>query len=458
MQRTDCTEMDVPRPYLGCENRDERLNGTAVLEPPGRPWLQRNEKPLDATPSNGASPKLDNGKNGDVVFYVTTLDLAANMKRVKFHAVCHFQEYAIHKDFAESRRVIVAYKGPAGFTAADLAAGHIQAKYHAERVGTLDFAEMGFDGEPNSFVGWWDEALGMDRYESYTDFVSRADQRTKWLPKPQAGDDIAAVDHAVDEVKDPIGDVDPRAFHGPLGRIALNTQSETEANPLFVMAHLMAFFGIAAGRQAHFVVSGSRHRLNLYVGVVGLSGSSRKGMAGDVATAIFKRVDNYFTEDNITDGLNSGAGLLWHLRDQTFKQTKDGDVVVEEGVADKRRVFLESELASVLKQGHREHDPMTELLRKFWDGKDVVRSNVRTDPLKVTGGHIGIVGHCTPSDVEMHLTDVDKGNGTANRFLWLFGTRSKVLPGGGNVFGLLDLLGADLRAIIEGIELRKKQP
>jgi hypothetical protein len=445
MQRPNSRDSDVLRPDLYQSN-----NGTAVCDPPSRPKRQENNKP-----SNGASPKLNNGKIGDVVFAPTTPGLACEMRRVLLKAVDIAREHDQRKHMFGRRAVIAAYRGNLGFAGADGAARFALDKCHAERAGTLDLTEMGFDGEPEEFFDWWEEAGGGVHFDGAVDFISRAEQLTKWLQKPRAGDDVAIVDQAVDEVKDPIGDVDPRAFHGPLGRIALRTQPETEANPLFVLAHLMAFFGIAVGRQAHFVVSGSRHRLNLFIGVVGLSGTSRKGMAGDVASAIFHRVDPYFAEENITDGLNSGAGLLWHLRDETFKQTRDGDTIADPGVSDKRRVFLESELASVLKQGHRDHDPMTELLRKFWDGKDVVRSNVRNDPLKVTGGHIGIVGHCTPADVEIHLTDTDKGNGTANRFLWLFGTRSKVLPSGGNLFGLLDFLGEDLKAIIDSIEFAR---
>jgi hypothetical protein len=191
----------------------------------------------------------------------------------------------------------------------------------------------------------------------------------------------------------------------------------------------------------------------LFIGLIGLSGSSRKGMAGDVALAIFNRVDPQFAVDNITDGLNTGAGLLWQLRDKMFQQSSDGEPAeCDEGVTDKRRVFLESELAAVLKSGHNDRDPVTEHLRKFWDGKECVRNNTRKDPLKVTGGHVGIVGHCTPSDLEIHLNDNDKRNGTANRFMWLFGTRSKRLPRGGDVFSLLDVMGDQIADIIAAIQ------
>ena len=241
------------------------------------------------------------------------------------------------------------------------------------------------------------------------------------------------------DIADPIGDIDPAAFHGPIGRLALLTQPETEANAVFVLLHLLAFAGATVSRNIHFTVAATRHRLNLFIALIGLSGMGRKGMAGDVAKEIWRRVDKEFAAENITDGLNCSAGLLWHLRDATWKRDKEGELkCTDEGTSDKRRVFLETEFASVLKQGQRENDPMTEYLRKLFDGNDVIRSNVRNDPLKVTGAHVSVIGHCTPTDIEIYLTEADKGNGTANRFLWMFGTRARVISTGGNVFDLLE--------------------
>lgn len=407
-----------------------------------------NQATAEASP-NGNGKHGEHGRPGEIVFLATDMDLAPEMRKLKFRATCAIKETSLRRVTLERKSVVVAYSGKDNRAQAITQAKAAVTTDLAERAGILDWdGAFGFSGKPDDFVDWYEDAIAMDRFEHGGDFLRLAEERSEqWLSKG----DVAGGDHS-DEVRDPIGDVDPCAFHGPLGRIALKTQSETEANPLFVLAHLMAFFGAIVGRQAHFVVSGTMHRLNLFVGIIGLSGSSRKGMAGDVALAIFQRVDALFEQENITDGLNSGAGLLQNLRDKTFKITDDGPVTIDEGVSDKRRVFLESELAAVLKQGHRDSDPMTEHLRKFWDGKEVVNSNVRKDPLKVTGAHVALVGHCTPADLESHLTEGDKRNGTANRFIWLFGTRSKVLPRGGNVFSLLDFLTDDLDAIVNVIQ------
>jgi hypothetical protein len=222
-----------------------------------------------------------------------------------------------------------------------------------------------------------------------------------------------------------------------------------------VLLHLLVFFGIAVGRGSYFITSASRHYLNLFIGLVGASGFGRKGTAAHVAKEIWRKVDPEFTDGKIMGGLNSGAGLLYHLRDASQKPGKNGKSEPDEGVKDKRHVFLESELSSTLMQGHREHDPILCQLRQFFDGDHIVGSYTK-DPTKVTGGHVGIVGHCTPTDLEIHLSDADKANGTANRFMWHHGGRSKSLSEGGNVFDLLDnVLSPELGRLKDALEFAK---
>ena len=268
-------------------------------------------------------------------------------------------------------------------------------------------------------------------------------------PSAEIGDDV------LEDVSDPVEDVDPAAFHGVLGKLALLTQPETEANPLFVQLHLLTFFGAAIGRTAYFVTSATHHYMTLYIGLVGPTGTGRKGTAADVAREIWRKIDPAFTDTKIRGGLNSGAGLLYHLRDPSEKRGKKGKPESDEGVDDKRHVFLESELSSALMHGHREHEPILCQLRDFFDCRPVVGSYTR-DPTTVTGGHIGIMGHCTPPDLTLHLNDLDKKNGTANRFMWHHGVKSKSLPEGGNVFGLLDnFLSAELDGLKDAVEFAR---
>jgi hypothetical protein len=308
-----------------------------------------------------------------------------------------------------------------------------------------DDVEQWLEGRPDS---WGPE-------ECRAELERLAAEAPAWTPDASS---IMAPDQDGDDedVRDPVGDPDPKAFHGPLGRLALDTQRETEANPLFVLLHLVVFFGVAVGRGPYFIISGSRHHLNLFVALIGISGRGRKGTAADLARQIWRKIDAPFVDHNITNGLNSGSGLLADLRDPSITKGKKGESIVDEGVADKRRVYLQPELSTVLRQGHRDSDPLLEYLRSFFDGDECVGSKT-IDPRKVTGAHVSLFGHCTPDDLKAYLDDVDKANGTANRLLWLFGVRSKRLPSGGDLFALLDngFLDADLRKLRDALVFAK---
>jgi hypothetical protein len=400
---------------------------------------------------NGKHASPRSGERGSVVMVCVDLGLAEAMRRVIFPAACWTDDAGSLKEFADNRQVVVVHCGREGATVAQTAATHFQARCHPERVGIIDLADaLGFAGPADAFVDWYEDRSGMGQFEDGVDFVRQVADRAEWrrFTATLLDDD----DEPGSDVKDPIGRVDPRAFHGILGRLALETQPETEADPLAVLIHLLVFFGASIGRGPHFVISGTRHRLNLFEALVGVTGSSRKGTAGDVARTTWSMIDPDFERENIIDGLNSGAGLLINIRDASVRRDKNGKPIADEGVTDKRRAFLEDELGTVLKSGHRENESLLDLLRKFWDGREVVRSNTR-DPTRVTEGHVAVVGHCTPDELKFNLSELDKQNGTANRFEYLLCRRSKFLPKGGDVFDLLsNFLSAELQELREALE------
>jgi uncharacterized protein DUF3987 len=334
---------------------------------------------------------------------------------------------------------------------------------HAARVGLWTIPELGRESVPD--LKTFDETWGVNGKDGLAILLKNErpwDNAATWAnPVIQTNGKPRFTSAGVDEddgqvVGDVVGDVDRIAYHGVMGRLALSTQPETEANPLFVLCTLLVFFGIAVGRTAYFIRSARRHYMNLFVAVIGESGISRKGTSADVATAIFRRVDQSFTDESIRGGLNSGPGLLHNLRDPSKKRIKKKGgktaEIEDEGVENKLRVCMETEFGSVLKQGRRENDPLFETMRKFFDGDECIRSDTKGDPLKVTGGHVGVVAHGTPSDMDIHVPDALKDDGTLNRYLVIYGTRSKVLPRGGDVFFLLDqVLGDDVRVLRDSL-------
>ena len=381
--------------------------------------------------------------------------------------VAHSKERTLERSAKDLGHVIVVRPtwGPGRQEAQDLAD---RLRPHAQKVGLWTVPELGRETCPD--LKTFDELWGPGGKDGLSTLLINErpwDNAAVWSLRTSSngnGKHVGPLVGSDDEddaepVGDVVGDVDRAAFHGPLGQLARLTQPETEANELFVLVTLLVFFGIAVGRTAYFIRSARHHYMNLFVALIGLSGVSRKGTSADVVMEIFRRVDPKFAEECIRGGLNSGPGLLYSLRDPSKRRVKKKGKMVEvedDGVENKLRVCMETEFGSLLKQGHREQNPLFENLRMFFDGDGVVRSDTKTDPLKVTGGHVGIVAHGTPSDMNVHVDSKDKEDGTLNRFLVIYGTRSKVLPRGGDVFLLLDqVLGNQLNQLREALDFAR---
>lgn len=372
--------------------------------------------------------------------------------------VAHSKERTLERSVMDADRVVVVTPryGPGRQEAIELAD---RLASHAKEISTWTVPELGLETAPD--LKTIDKTWGPSGKDGLSTLLVNERPWEKKTDAPAISNGLhpstngngkrpSEID-VLDDVTDPVKDVDPAAFHGLLGKLVHATQPETEANPLFVLLHLLTFFGVAVGRKPHFITGGTHHYLSMYVAIIGPTGLGRKGSAGDVAREIWRKVDPEFTNDKIRGGLNTGAGLLYHLRDASEKRGKNGTSEVDEGVEDKRHVFLETELSSVLIQAKTESNPILCQLRDFWDGRPTIGSYTR-EPIKVTGGHIGIVGHCTAVDLATHLEKAQKANGTANRFLWHYGGRSKELPEGGNVFTLLDnVLAPELGRLREAI-------
>ncbi|MGH3088079.1 MAG: DUF3987 domain-containing protein, partial [Rubrobacteraceae bacterium] len=146
---------------------------------------------------------------------------------------------------------------------------------------------------------------------------------------------------------------------------------------------------------------------------------------------LFHAASPEWTEERILNGLSSGEGLIYQVRDRQTGENKDGErVTLDEGAPDKRLLILEGEFAGVLKVMCREGNTLSPITRSAWDGGKL-NTLTRNSPLKATDAHISIVGHITREELTRHLSATDTENGFANRFLWIMVKRSKVLPFGG---------------------------
>jgi hypothetical protein len=136
------------------------------------------------------------------------------------------------------------------------------------------------------------------------------------------------------------------ALCGLPGKIVGAIEPHTEADPVAVLASLLAAFGNAIGRGAFFRVGADTHHLKLNIGLVGDTSKGRKGMSWSYVRELMHAADGRWTEERVLHGLSSGEGLIYAVRDRVEGVNKKGEIiVVDEGVEDKRLLVLEAELA-----------------------------------------------------------------------------------------------------------------
>jgi hypothetical protein len=226
-------------------------------------------------------------------------------------------------------------------------------------------------------------------------------------------------------------ELDGAALHGLAGEIVAAVEPHSEADPVAVLVSLLSAYGNVVGRSAHFRVGAGKHHLKINAALVGETSKGRKGMSWDYVADLMGAVAPEWTEGRVVNGLSSGEGLIYAVRDRVVGEDKDGEPVVRDpGELDKRLFVMEGEFAGVLSQASREGNVLSAVIRSAWDtGK--LNTLTKNNPTKATDAHISIVGHITRTELVRLLTESDAHNGFANRFLWLCVRRSKRLPFGG---------------------------
>ena len=240
-------------------------------------------------------------------------------------------------------------------------------------------------------------------------------------PEPEPGQEEATLEIAW---PDPIDDA---AYHGLVGEIVREIEPTTEADPIALLLHLLAFFGNAAGIRPHVMVEDTEHGTNEFVALVGATSKSRKGTAERRIRRAFEAVDPAWVK-RIKSGLSSGEGLIYNVRDAIIKDDK----IEDEGEPDKRLLALESELATTLRRIEREGSSLSAILRDAWDRRplDTLVSERSRPAARASENHISVVGHITRSELTRYMSRTEMANGLGNRILWGLVKRSKYLPRG----------------------------
>lgn len=214
------------------------------------------------------------------------------------------------------------------------------------------------------------------------------------------------------------------AFYGLPGEVVATIEPHSESDPAALLLQFLLFFGNIIGRTAHFAAEADRHYTNENLVLVGETSKGRKGTALGHIRRIFKALDADWAENRITDGLVSGEGLIWAIRDPV------GD---DGGASDKRLLVIETEMASTLDSMSRHGNTLSAVLRNAWDSLDTLTTLAKHAGCKASDPHISIIGHITRDELRSKLREVEKANGFGNRFLWACVRRSKCLPEGGDL-------------------------
>ena len=220
----------------------------------------------------------------------------------------------------------------------------------------------------------------------------------------------------------------PEAFFGLAGRIVRAIEPYSEADPVAILMHLLVAVGNVLGRGPHALVEKTEHTCGEFVAFVGDTAKGRKGQAWSTPRWILGQVDEVWAKTRIKSGLSSGEGLIANVRDARWGTDKKGQQVLEdEGETDKRLLIIEPELATVLRRMQGETNSLSAVLREAWES-GTLSTLTKNTPLRATGAHISVIAHTTRDELITSLTETDRANGFANRFLYLLVRRSKCLP------------------------------
>jgi hypothetical protein len=246
-------------------------------------------------------------------------------------------------------------------------------------------------------------------------------------------------------------ELDAGALYGLAGDIVLAIAPHTEADKAALLTQFLTAFGSVCGRHAHFIAEADHHYTNVFMVLVGDTSKGRKGSSWGHVKKLFRAVDAPW---QINSGLSSGEGLIWQIRDAIWKKeydkkTKESTLVcIDEGIADKRLMVLESEFVTALNVMARDGNTLSPVLRNAWDHGDL-HAMTKNSPAKATGAHISIIGHITREELSRRFDETEANNGLYNRFAWFWSRRSKYLPEGSPMDQtVLDPLSRRLREAI----------
>jgi uncharacterized protein DUF3987 len=219
------------------------------------------------------------------------------------------------------------------------------------------------------------------------------------------------------------------ALYGVLKDVCKISTQYSEASPVAIAANTISTFSCMIGRRAFQHIGDGICHARPYFLLTGPTGKARKGTSEYTPRRIFSRIEDMLDDScsrlkRHDGGLSTGEGLGWAIHDDIVD--KD-DVIIEEGIADKRLLVVEAEFAGAMAAASREKNNLSATIRTAWDGR-TISPLVKNAKWAASDPHIVISGHITSAELLDRMSDVDAQSGFLNRFIILHIVRPKLVP------------------------------
>lgn len=199
----------------------------------------------------------------------------------------------------------------------------------------------------------------------------------------------------------------PVALGGLLGDLVRDLSEGTDASEVALLGSLLAFCGVLLPARGHF----GRPQTNaLYVGLVGVSGESRKGTSMTrVQGALGDMLGYHVPAQALLDGVNSGEGLVTALETKQLRFRSEPTA----------GILFEEEFDTLLTAQGRDGSSLDSRMRAAWDGGPLSnrkQSGSQTvDPPYWLAALVAI----TPTELQEKAPANATSSGSFNRWLWL---------------------------------------
>jgi hypothetical protein len=221
----------------------------------------------------------------------------------------------------------------------------------------------------------------------------------------------------------PIGEA---AFIGFPGRWVKAIEEQTECNRDNLLAQLLVGLSIMFDR--HFYnYSGVDLFTNLYLAVLGDSGTARKGTALDKFKKFARLIDSNWADRGIKGEFPSGEAIIHYIRDPIIGVKNGKEIIRDPGNSDKRLLIVEPEFAHLLKIAERAGNTIISTLRKAWDSPEHLSNLGKQSSENATNPHIGLIVHITEEELRKFDPTLIS-NGLLNRLIFVFAFQAREIP------------------------------